>query len=280
MQKIILTILILVIGSTSLAVCSDACVEPYDLTSGVSRFFSKVTGQNFIAEKVAGHLIKKEVKKEFQKGKIKASLKSYSVRDLKAGRFKSIKISAKDLIADGAYISSFDAQTVCDFNYLVPQDDDVLIKENVPILFETVISEDDLNKAMNSNQYKKILDDINYYSAGLFVIDSTSVKLKNEKMYYVIKYSSLFSNRSREIVLSSNLYINNGQIDLGNIVFENKLVSMDINKFSKMLNYINPLDFSFKILENKDAKLNIRSVKITNKQINIKGIVTLLKDKE
>lgn len=53
-----------------------------------------------------------------------------------------------------------------------------------------------------------------------------------------------------------------------------------MNKYSKMLNYLNPLDFSFKIPENKDAKLNIQYVKIEDKKIKTKGMVTLLKDKE
>ena len=48
----------------------------------------------------------------------------------------------------------------------------------------------------------------------------------------------------------------------------------------KILNYLNPLDFSAKILENKDAKINIENVKVTDKKIVIGGIMTILKDKE
>ena len=55
---------------------------------------------------------------------------------------------------------------------------------------------------------------------------------------------------------------------------------MDIDKFSSILNYINPLDFSAKILENKDANFSIKNVKITDQKINIDGIITVLKDKE
>lgn len=280
MKKAILIILFLLFGTASFASCDCACVEPYNLTSGVSRFFSKVTGQNFLAEKIAGHLIKKEVKKDFQKGKIKANLKSYSVRDLKAGRFKSIKINGKDLISDGAYITSFNAKTLCDFNYIAVQDDNIIIKENVPIAFEAVITEDDLNRAIESFQYKKLINDINNYIGGLFVIEASAIRLKNDKMYYVINYSSPFSKKKKEAVFSTNLYINNGQIDLGKVTLENKSVTLDMNKYSKMLNYLNPLDFSFKIPDNKDANLKIQHVKIENKLVITKGVVTLLKDKE
>lgn len=220
MKKLILTILFLLSGTMSFASCDCLCVAPYDLTCGVSRFFSKITGQNFLVEKIAEHLIKKEVKKEFQQGKIKASLKSYSVRDLKAGRFKSVEISGKDLISDGAYITSFKAKTVCDFNYIEAKDDNIIIKENVPVAFEAVITEDDLNRAIESFQYKKLINDINNYIGGLFVIEASAIRLRNDKMYYVINYSGPFSKKKKEAVFSTNLYINNGQIDLGSVVLE------------------------------------------------------------
>lgn len=53
-----------------------------------------------------------------------------------------------------------------------------------------------------------------------------------------------------------------------------------MDKLSKLINYINPLDFSAKILENKDAKFNIENVKISDGKIVVDGSMTILKDKE
>ena len=72
----------------------------------------------------------------------------------------------------------------------------------------------------------------------------------------------------------------NGKIVLNNAIFESKHRATDIDSFSSVLNYINPLDFSAKILENKDAKFNIENVKIADKKITIDGRMTVLKDKE
>ena len=99
-------------------------------------------------------------------------------------------------------------------------------------------------------------------------------------MYYIVKYAMPFVRKSKEVVISSDINVENGKIVLANTNFERNNSLMDIDKFSSILNYINPLDFSAKILENKDANINIKNVKVTNQKINIDGIITVLKDKE
>ena len=71
-----------------------------------------------------------------------------------------------------------------------------------------------------------------------------------------------------------------GKIKLANTTMQNNSVSLDVDKFSKLMNYINPLDFSVKILENKDAKFNIENIKIADKKITIDGKMIVQKDKE
>jgi len=280
LKKIVL-ILTLLAGCTSFAQCDVECTPAYGLTSGVSRFFSVVTCQNFLAEKIGGALIKKAIKKELNSGSIKAKLDSYSVRDLKAGRFKTIEITGKDVNAQGVYISSFHLKNLCDFNYIVDnKKGDIIVKENIPMSMSAAISEDDINKTMNSSDYRRLISDVNRLAGGFFEVNSTYVRLKNNKMYYVIKYNLPFVRKTKEVVLSADLCVDNGKIVLANTSFAGNNSSLDINKFSKLLNYINPLDFSAKILENKEAKVSVQNVKIKDKQITIDGRMTVLKDKE
>ena len=160
--------------------------------------------------------------------------------------------------------------------------DPIMNGEEVLFPAGTEITEEDLNKTMNSSDYKRLIDDINSIggSFNIFQIISTSVKLKNGKMYYIVKYAMPFVRKSKEVVISSDINVENGKIVLANTNFERNNSLMDIDKFSSILNYINPLDFSAKILENKDANINIKNVKVTNQKINIDGIITVLKDKE
>jgi hypothetical protein len=285
MKKIILSfVLLLAVQGVQAQDCSTLkCPAPYDLTSGFSRGMSTVTGQKFLSEKIGEKLVKKAIKKNITSGDIKVNLDAYSVRDLKAGRFKSLEINGKNVDIQGVYISSFNAKTLCNFNYIAnDKRGNYIVKEDIPASFNAIITEEDLNKTMLSSDYKRMIDDINSIGGNLniFQITSTNIKLKNDKMYYVLKYSMPFVRKTKELVITANLKVENGQIELANTSFLNNSMALDVDKLSKLINYINPLDFSAKILENKDAKFNIETVNISNGKITIDGNMTILKDKE
>lgn len=285
MKKIILSfVLLLAVQGVQAQDCSTLkCPAPYDLTSGFSRGMSTVTGQKFLSEKIGEKLVKKAIKKNITSGDIKVNLDAYSVRDLKAGRFKSLEINGKNVDIQGFYISSFNAKTLCNFNYIAnDKRGNYIVKEDIPASFNAIITEEDLNKTMLSSDYKRMIDDINSIGGNLniFQITSTNIKLKNDKMYYVLKYSMPFVRKTKELVITANLKVENGQIELANTSFLNNSMALDVDKLSKLINYINPLDFSAKILENKDAKFNIETVNISNGKITIDGNMTILKDKE
>lgn len=285
MKKIILSfVLLLAVQGVQAQDCSTLkCPAPYDLTSGFSRGMSTVTGQKFLSEKIGEKLVKKAIKKNITSGDIKVNLDAYSVRDLKAGRFKSLEINGKNVDIQGVYISSFNAKTLCNFNYIAnDKRGNYIVKEDIPASFNAIITEEDLNKTMLSSDYKRMIDDINSIGGNLniFQITSTNIKLKNDKMYYVLKYSMPFVRKTKELVMTANLKVENGQIELANTSFLNNSMALDVDKLSKLINYINPLDFSAKILENKDAKFNIETVNISNGKITIDGNMTILKDKE
>lgn len=285
MKKIVLgLVLLLAVQGVQAQDCSTLkCPAPYDLTSGFSRGMSTVTGQKFLSEKIGEKLVKKAIKKNIVSGDIKADLDAYSVRDLKAGRFKSLEVSGKNVDIQGIYVSSFNAKTLCNFNYIAnDKKGNYIVKEDIPVAFNAVVTEEDLNKTMNSSDYKRMIDDINSIGGNfnIFQITSTNIKLKNNKMYYVLKYSMPFVRKTKELVISADLNVENGQIVLANTTFLNNSLSLDVDKLSKLINYINPLDFSAKILENKDAKFNIENVKISDGKIVVDGSMTILKDKE
>lgn len=285
MKKIILSfVLLLAVQGVQAQDCSTLkCPAPYDLTSGFSRGMSTVTGQKFLSEKIGEKLVKKAIKKNITSGDIKVNLDAYSVRDLKAGRFKSLEINGKNVDIQGVYISSFNAKTLCNFNYIAnDKRGNYIVKEDIPASFNAIITEEDLNKTMLSSDYKRMIDDINSIGGNfnIFQITSTNIKLKNDKMYYVLKYSMPFVRKTKELVITANLKVENGQIELANTSFLNNSMALDVDKLSKLINYINPLDFSAKILENKDARFNIETVNISNGKITIDGNMTILKDKE
>ena len=102
--------------------------------------------------------------------------------------------------------------------------------------------------------------------------------IKNDKIYYILKYAIPFVRKPQEVVISAGLTVKNGDIRFADARILNKDFKLKAEKLSSVLNYINPLDFSVKILENKDARLNIKDVSIADNKITVDGTVILLKD--
>lgn len=281
-MKKILLLSLMFIGLAGFA-CDVQCPSSYDLTSSTSRFFSKITGQKALSQFIGKRILKKVILNNITSGKIKTDVKAFSARDLKAGRFKSLEIEGTDVVAQGIYISYIHLKTLCDFNYIDSKDNgDVIIKENIPLGLEVRFTEDNLNKTMESSDYKRIIADINKIAGGLnfFTVDSTNAKIKNDKFYYVIKYYIPFIKGYKTIVLVSDLVAQNGEIEFRNTKIMGDSASFDIKYLSKIINYVNPLDFSLQIDENKNIKVNIETVKIEDNKVVASGVMTVLKDKE
>lgn len=281
MKKYIISVLLL-LGLAGYA-CDIKCPASYDMTSLPSRFLSTVTGQKALSQFIGKKIIKKSIMKNITSGDIKTDLKSFSTRDLKAGRFKSIELWGKNVNLQGVYISSIHAKTLCDFNYITQnKNGDVIIKEDLPLAIEVEFSEDDINKTMESSDYNHIITDINKLAGGLnvFQVDSSYVKIKNNKFHYVIKYYIPFIKGYKNVVFVSDLAAKKGEIEFENTKILGDSTSLDIKYFSKLINYLNPLDFSLQIQENKDAKINIQNVKVEDNKVVADGTITVFKDKE
>ena len=283
MKKIVILLLMLAlsVGNSVIAVnCTDGvtCKEEYDLTPSYSRFFSHITGNNFLAEKIAQSVIRKNIKKTVD-GDINVKIKSYSARDLRAGRFKSFEVNGRNVQVEGVSISKFSLKTICDFNYIhIDKDWNMTVMDDVPMQFGIGITQEDLNKTMASQDYVRMLSDVNKLGGGIFLIESTNLKIKHDKIYYVMKIAVPFVRKTQDVVICAGLKVVDGEIEFADAKILNKEYALNIDKITKILNYVNPLDFSVKILENKDAKLTIKNVSIEDNKISADGILLLLKE--
>jgi hypothetical protein len=259
-----------------------SCVPAYDLTPVIARFFTSVSTANFWAEQYGEMLAKRLITNSFDT-KVKVNIKSYGPADLKAGRFKSLEVNAKNLNADGTYLTSLDLKTLCKFNYVVPDEknNSVIFKEELPLSFHVVLNEEDLNKTMKTAGYDKIIDDLNNIAskAGGIKIQSTQVRIKNDKFYYTVKILIPFVKRPQEIVITSNLKVEAGKVKFDDTKLANSKFTLDLSNVAYALNYLNPLDYSLKIVDNKDASLKVKTVSIIENKIVVDGIVVVPKDK-
>lgn len=258
---------------------SQMCAKPYDLSSKGAQVGSKITGMTFLADRIADFIIKGQLKKA-TKEKFKVDMRSFSANDLKNGRFKSLKISGKNLNIEGAYISKLEAHTLCDFNYVKLDKKSIKFKENMVMAFSTEVSNADLQKTVKSSGYLKMLNSTNVSAFGItfLKLSSADVQIKNNKLYFTINVTTPLSSAPIPVVIRSGVRVEDGNIVLTKIDFVNPFSVIDLSKATYLLNAINPLTFSVDILNNKDSKIKIQTVDIVGDKIMVNGMIFIPKN--
>jgi len=283
MKKLILLLSLIIFSTTqAFAACdySTYCAtQPYDLSAKSGEIVSNLTGMTFLSEKIAESILKKEIKKA-TKENFKVELKTYSAQDLAHGRFKSLKISGKNLIIDDAYLTSFEAKTLGNFNYIDLSNNSVKFKENMVMGFNIEISNTDLKKTIQSTDYLKMLNKVNLSGMGItfFKLQGADVELKNNKLYFTINVTSPLSAKPLPVVVSSDLKVEDGNIVVTKVHLVNLYTVIDLSKATAILNILNPLTFSTDILSNKNSKMSVQTVNIIGDRIFITGNILIPKN--
>ena len=280
MKKFLLVLGILIGCSCFASDCDEICVEPYNLSHGASRFMSAVTGSNLTAEKIAQIIIKKSITKQ-AKGKFKINVDSYSVKDLKKGIFKSFTMKGKNVDLGDVYFSELKLNTLCKFNYIeIDSNNKPIFKEALPLSFSVVMTQDDINNTMNGASYRHVIDSINSLGAGFFKVTEGNVKINNNQFFYILKISIPFVRNPQNVVISSDLNVSNGEIDFQNTKLVSDSFMLDLRKVDKLINYLNPLDYSLEVLENNNAKMNVKNIRIRDNKIYANGLVVIPRSKD
>jgi len=282
MKKLILLLgIILAANTTAYADCEYECVAPYDMNNKLRSITSAVTGFNSITENRVEAALKKEVLKIGSAKKLKIDIDSYSPKDLKNGIFKSMTLTGEEIVINDIYLSTLNLKSLCKFNYIKPVKDDVVFKEAFPMSFDLSVTESDLNKTIQNSKYQKIIKDLNNigknYAGGL-QIASTRAAIKNNKFYYILGFDIPFVRNEQKLVVQADLKIKNGKIEYCNTRIASGHFNMDLKNVDFIMNYLNPLDFSVNILQNKDAKVTVKEINMVDNTLNASGIIVIPKD--
>jgi len=280
MKKIILLLGLLIAGCGCVFAsgCKYTCVEPYNMNNKVSSFFSSITGLNFTRSKISESVLEKSINKCVKGGKLNVLLGSYSAKDLANGIFKSLKISGKNVNIDGIYLSSVELASLCEFNYVdYDKKGNLNFKEDFPMSFEVQMSNDDINNTMQSERYRNIITAVNKKGLGGIRVSSTEASIRGNKFYYAFVISIPFM-KDRKVELTADLNVKDGKVDFQNTRLVSNSFKFDLKKVDFLMNYLNPLDFSVNLFDNKDAKIYVRDITIKNNIIIADGTVIIPKD--
>ena len=279
MKKLVLIfgLAILLGGENVFADEGFKCAEPTQARLGVSN----ITGVNPLAEQIANAIITKQIKKEAN-GNFSTKIESYNVKSLKQGIFKSLEINGTNVEAEGFYASYVRLKTLCNYNHIVVnnKENSVTFKENFGMAYTVRLTEADLNRTIQNSSYGAMIRKVN--SIGntykLFNITATSISIKDNTLYYKMKVLLPLFNVKQDVIIKTDFKVKNGEIVLDKANLTSGGFNFDADKLAKLINYLNPLEFSMNLFENKDANMQIKEMSIVDNGVNVSGIVTVDKD--
>ena len=244
---------------------------PYNIESEGKRNFQTKTGLNALAAKVAAHEIKREIKKE-AKGKFNVKVQSYSMSDAKQGKFKRFEVKGKKIISSDVYISEINARTTCQFIHLNLDKNPVELLEPIAIDFEVAISEGDINKTLKTPAFQNYAVGIKHrmVKISFFEFSNARVSLKDNTFNLSVDVKTLMGKPFTANVISK-LKIYDNKIILENLKFGSTNHKIEGKKMQYLVNIFNPINYMQKKLEHYNCKTILKSVKIEDEKIIVRG---------
>lgn len=254
---------------------------PYPAGNAFSRFVSNATGTNFLLSKAVELEVQKALKKELGSN-FNVELYPFGGKTLIDGKFRKFSAYSKNISTQGVNISDFYLETLCDYNQIAYKGSKVSFAENMVLKYQGKITQDNLRKTLFSNEYLNAVSnlDVSVGSFSLVKVSNADVALKNNKAVfsYDITMPAGFAKTPYHVSFSSDLKVENGGIALSNINFGNPVTNTAMRAFVPIINKLNPFDYQFDILGNKNGQLKVKNVKILDNTIVFDGVVVIPKN--
>lgn len=255
--------------------------KPYPVSSGIPKFFSNVTGTNLLLTSVAEHQIKSSLKKQLH-GSHRITVKAFGGRDFLNGKFESLTIKSKNIYVDGVYVSNFEAQTLCGYNHISLENNNIYTNENMLLSFKSQITENDLKNTVMSDIFQKKMSNLNISMSGLviFKVIDPQINIVNNRLKYTFKVISplIVWGQPIKVSLEASPKIENGKIKFSDICVKSKSKKINLDNLMPILNVINPFVQEFNISKATKANLKVNHVYIENNILNVQGIIFIPKN--
>lgn len=276
-MKKFLYFLMLVILSGQHTTAADLCPTAYELSSGWARFASRASGSNFIHKTILEKYLETQVSKKFP-GKFNIKIDSFSTADLKEGKFKGLHATGENVILDELSVSKVSLNSICNFNQIEKTENSTYrFVTDFPANVTLELSADNLNKITKTTDYKRIIKEINQNLLGFLRIDEIKFDIKENKLWYNFIFSTPFSPKKQSVTIGTNISLTAEGINIENAETNGKPTILSILNMTDALNYVNPLDFSAKILENSIINADIKEVSIKENKIILNAFVNIRK---
>jgi len=252
--------------------------KPYPISNVVTRNIQRFLGMNILFSRIAESQIKTQLNK-IAKGDFDVDLKSYSAMDLLAGKMKSIEVKGKNVVLDDIHVSSIEAKNLCDLIYIDYRKNPPVPLAPLYVGFKGTITEDDLNKTINSQKYKNMLRGIklSVYDNDVNIVDFENLKisLENEKIYVAtdLRFKGLFKFMSTPVKFGTGLKVVDNKIKFTQTSVFSKSSGSPLNYLTSFFEMVSPTIFDMRNFEKNGMKVTLKSLKINDKQIDFEGTI-------
>ena len=255
--------------------------EPYNLSRNLNGFASNISGLNFLTRQLTEKMLTKVLKDELN-ADFDVQLYNFSSNNLLNGKFKSLSIFGNNIERNGFHVSAVNAQTLCNFNHIKYENKQLYFIENMAVKYWARITEDDLKKTLNSNEYLTSIKNTQLKTNGkvLAKIKDADINIKNNKLIVdsEILVPILFGELPSRINFSTGLNIKNGKIVFDDMNLENSFLKIITQILEPLSEKINPFTYNVQTKDKYDIILKVENVKIENNEIFTDGIIVILKN--
>ena len=175
MKKVIVFLILM------FSICAKAQDFSYYCSENVAKkSFSggimSLSGFNMISRNIAENILEKEIKKE-TKAKFKVKINNFFANNFLGGEFSSLSASSKKYEHQGIYLKDIEVKTICEYNSISFENENLYFKENMVLNFSARLDENDLKRTLSSGKLNKkltkILTKISNYDLFLPIINAT-----------------------------------------------------------------------------------------------------------
>ena len=290
MKKYILALIFLLNCGCAFALDYTSYCPAEKTSSSFLGSIASITGVNFFGKSFLQNRLTSAIKKETDNSKFDIDIENIFGSSIFSGAFKTLSAKSSSVGYNGIYMSDFSINTLCPYNYVSFKGGKLSFPENLVLNYKASVTQEDINKILNSSLYKTAIQKMNKNSAisSLVNINSSAITISNNKLNFrynvspLPQLSGLLSSfisgsgvKPFDLSFSTNLKANNGKLELCNFDVNSKNIGYDA--LLPIINKFNPLSYGINVGKNNKGTIDVQNVNIKDNKIQLDGFLVLSK---
>lgn len=227
---------------------------------------------NPVAEAVVQKTIKKSLKKSTGEN-FKVKFDGYTLYSMKNGVFKNLELEGDDFQINGINVEYLKLKSLTNYNKIDYKQNPVSIVSDMVYAYEIHLTEKSLNQALETKEYKEIIEKINSNTYPFLELKGAFVNIKNDKLKITLEYNIPIapSKKDKKIKITTGLKVERNKIAANDLSIDSSYGKLPADKITNLINILDPLTFTLDLMNTKNCNVRTENVKIIDNIIQING---------